>query len=285
MITNMIELHNVGALGWGSSADLHLLAEAMRRAFAIRNRYLGDPDMVKIPDSVLVSKAFAATLGATIRNDRATPSTEISTDLPRAEEVHTTHLSIVDGQGNAVALTTTVNDLFGSGVTVSGGGFVLNDEMDDFTLKVGMPNSFGLLQGQANAIAPGKRMLSAMTPTMMEDSSGDLMLVTGARGGPTSISAVAQIISNVVDYGLEIATAVRLPRIHHQQFPDTLRYEADGFPPEVLEELRARGHRLEVRGYIGVAPSILRRDSLWVGSYDPRVPGLAGGPAPPESRP
>jgi len=168
-----------------------------------------------------------------------------------------------------------VNDLFGSGVTVSGGGFVLNDEMDDFTLKVGMPNSFGLLQGQANAIAPGKRMLSAMTPTMVEDASGQLLLVTGARGGPTIISAVAQVLSNVLDHGLDIEAAVRLPRIHHQHLPDELRYEPGGFPVRVLDELRDRGHRLEPREYIGVAPSLLRRDTLWTGAYDPRVPGSA----------
>jgi gamma-glutamyltranspeptidase/glutathione hydrolase len=279
MIANMIEQVDVGGLGWGSSAGLHLLAEAMRRAFAVRNRYLGDPDLVAIPESLLVSKSFAALMGASIRDDRATPSAEISTDLPGAEGEHTTHLSIVDGAGSAVALTTTVNDLFGSGVTVTGAGFVLNNEMDDFTLRPGTANSFGLVQGTANVIAPGKRMLSAMTPTMLEDSSRNLLLVTGARGGPTIISAVAKIISNVVDHGLEINAAVRLPRIHHQHLPDTLRYEPNGFPPAVLEELRQRGHRLEARGYIGVAPSVMRRDSLWLGAFDPRVPGLARGPA------
>ena len=173
MIANMIEPYDLGTLGWGSSAGLHVMAEAMRRSFAVRNRYLADPDFVDIPESVLLSKAFARSLGESIREDRATPSEEISTDLPGTEAEHTTHLSIVDGAGNAVALTTTVNGLFGSGVTVEGGGFVLNNEMDDFTLKPGTANSFGLVQGAANMIAPGKRMMSAMTPTMVEDSSGE----------------------------------------------------------------------------------------------------------------
>jgi len=278
MIAHMVEPYDVGGLGWGSSAGLHLLAEAMRRSFAVRNRYLGDPDLVEIPDSVLLSPSFAARLGTSIDDDRATPSVEIRPDLPGHEGEHTTHLSIVDGAGNAIALTTTINDLFGSGVTVEGGGFLLNNEMDDFTLKPGTANSFGLVQGTANMIAPGKRMLSAMTPTVVEDSTGKLLLVTGARGGPTIISAVAQIISNVVDHGLGIDAAVRLPRIHHQHLPDVLRYEPGGFPPEVLDELNERGHQLEARGYVGVAPSVMRRDSIWLGTHDPRVPGSARGP-------
>jgi gamma-glutamyltranspeptidase/glutathione hydrolase len=176
-----------------------------------------------------------------------------------------------------VALTTTLNELFGSAVTVAGAGFLLNDEMDDFTTKPGSPNMLGLVQGEVNMIAPEKRMLSAMTPTIVLEEDGKPLLITGARGGPRIISSVFHVLSNVLDHGCDAPTAVLLPRLHHQHLPDTLRVDADGFPASRLEELRKRGHVVEELRYFGSAPSILMTDSLWQGAADPRSGGTAGG--------
>lgn len=191
---------------------------------------------------------------------------------------HTTHFSIVDGLGNAVAFTTTINDLYGSAVTVTGAGFLLNNEMDDFTSKPGAPNLYGLVQGEANAIAPGKRMLSAMTPIIALDATGNVMLVTGARGGPRIITAVFQILSNIVDHGMDLGAAVNAPRIHHQHLPDVLYFERNGLTEAQVDALVALGHTVEPRGgYIGNAPTILRGRDAWLGVADPRQGGLAEG--------
>lgn len=279
MIANILEGYDLGGLGWHSPRAIHLTAEAMRRAFADRNHYLGDPDFIDMPRDRLVSESYAAERRRSI-TDRATPSAAVSpgggTD---GEGDHTTHFSIVDDRGNAVALTTTVNFLFGSAVTVTGAGFVLNDEMDDFTAKPGEPNAFGLVQGEANAIAPGKRMLSAMAPTIVLGPDGEPRLITGARGGPRIITGVFQVISNVLDYGMEIDEAVRGSRIHHQHLPDVLFYEPGGLAPGTVAALEARGHTVRERdGYIGNAPSILRRNGLWAGVPDPRTGGMAAAP-------
>jgi gamma-glutamyltranspeptidase/glutathione hydrolase len=277
LIANTLEGYPLRELGWHSTQALHLTAEAMRRAFADRNHFLGDPDQVDVPAARLLSQAYADSLRATIAATRATPSGDVHPGLGmRAEGSHTTHLSVVDGSGNAVALTTTINDLFGSGVTVTGAGFLLNDEMDDFAAKVGTPNMFGLVQGEANAIAPGKRMLSAMTPTIVLDSAGAPLLVTGARGGPRIITAVFQVMSNVIDYDMDIGAAVHAPRIHHQHLPDALTYEPSGLDAARLDSLRALGHELR-SGYVATAPSILRRGGVWTGVPDPRTGGLAEG--------
>ena len=277
LIANILEGYPLGELGWHSPRALHLTAEAMRRAFADRNHYLGDPDFVPIPHARLLSQGYADSLRAGIALDHATRSTELRAGLGGdVESTHTTHFSVVDAHGNAVALTTTINDLFGSAVTVAGAGFLLNNEMDDFASKPGAPNLYGLVQGEANAIAGGKRMLSAMTPTIVLDPAGKPLLITGARGGPRIISAVFQVLSNVIDHGMDIGAAVHAPRIHHQHFPDRIRYEPNGLGAADSAALRALGHELQP-GFVGTAPSILRRDGFWTGAPDPRTGGLAAG--------
>ncbi len=276
-VLNMLEGWNLDSLGWHSPAHLHLLAETMRRAFADRNSYLGDPDFVDFPQARLVSKAYARERVADIRPDRATRSADVAPGLgPVAEPSHTTHFSVVDAAGDAVATTTTLNALFGSGVSVAGAGFALNDEMDDFAAKPGTPNMFGLVQGEQNAIAPGKRMLSAMAPTIVVAPDGHVRLVTGARGGPRIITGTLQVISNVLDFGMDVGAAVDAPRVHHQHLPDTLYYEANGLTPAQIKALEAMGHHVApFHGYIGNAPSILWADGKWTGIPDPRQGGSA----------
>jgi gamma-glutamyltranspeptidase/glutathione hydrolase len=265
-------------MGWHSPRHLHHLAEVLRLAFADRNTFLGDPDFVDVP-AFLSNNAYADSLRTTIDRSRATPSTSVRPGLGRTiEPEHTTHFSVIDAHGNAVALTTTINELYGSAVTVTGAGFLLNDEMDDFTSKIGVPNMFGLIQGEANAIAPEKRMLSAMTPTIVTDAAGEPVLVTGARGGPRIITAVLQVISNVIDFRMPIDAAVNAPRIHHQHLPDVLYYEAGGLDNTTIEALQAMGHTVEARSsYIGNAPTLLRRNGEWHGIADPRQGGKAAG--------
>ncbi|MEN8375056.1 MAG: gamma-glutamyltransferase [Gemmatimonadota bacterium] len=282
LIANILEGYDLAALGWHSPAVLHLTAEAMRRAFVDRNHYLGDTDFVDVSRAQFESEQYAERVRAMIA-DNATWSASIGPGLgdpvvaeDAVEELETVHIGVVDAFGNAAALSTTVNFLYGSKVTVSGAGFVLNDTMDDFSAQPGTANAFGLVQGVNNAIAPGKRMLSAMTPTIASDSLG-VLLVTGARGGPRIISAAWQILSNVVDYGLPIDVAVRAPRVHHQHLPDTLSYEVDGLDPRALAGLRDRGHDLAGVGGVGSAPSILRVPEGWSAAADPRSGGTALG--------
>jgi gamma-glutamyltranspeptidase / glutathione hydrolase len=285
LIANIIEGFTPGA-DWRSTQSLHLLAEAMRRAFADRNQFLGDPDFADVPAARFLSESYAGRLRATIDSARATPSAEIRPGLDEtaavmststAESDHTTHFSIVDALGNTVALTTTINELYGSAVTVAGAGFLLNDEMDDFTAKAGEPNMYGLVQGEANTIAPGKRMLSAMTPTIVLDSAGAVRLVTGARGGPRIITAVMQVLMNVVDHDMAPADAVHAPRIHHQHLPDALQYEAGGLLPDAVAALERMGHTVTSRDGVGNAPAIVRVQGRWAGVPDPRVDGKAAG--------
>lgn len=302
LITGILDGLPLPDMGWHSTEALHVTAEAMRRAFADRNHYLGDSDFVDIPRTRLLSDTYHERLRETIDPDTATPSSTVqpggdpstrqsgsnrssasapalaAAALAPGRDHHTTHFSIVDELGNAVALTTTINSLFGSGVTVTGAGFLMNNEMDDFTSKPGEPNMFGLVQGVANAIAPEKRMLSAMTPVVVADQNGDILLVTGARGGPRIITAVFQVISNVIDYHMSLAAAVDAPRIHHQHLPDVLYFERDGLTAAQIDSLSALGHTVESRdGYIGNAPTILHRDGVWQGIADPRQGGLAEG--------
>lgn len=278
IIANILDGYDLDAMGWHSAPALHLTGEAMRRAFADRNHFLGDPAFVQLPRDMLVSQEYADRLRATIDPARATASLDVRPGLAgQPEPMHTTHFSIVDADGNAVALTTTINELYGSSVAVTGAGFVLNNEMDDFAAKPGTPNMFGLVQGEANAIQPEKRMLSAMTPTIVLDTDGSVLLITGARGGPRIITAVFQVLSNVIDYGMDVGTAVHAPRIHHQHLPDMLYFEREGLTPEVVAQLQAMGHTVEPRGGIGTAPTILRRDGVWTAVPDPRTGGLAAG--------
>ena len=279
VMANILEGYDLRANGPATAATIHLIAEASRRAFADRNHFLGDPDVVKIPTATLISDAYAARQRATIAQNRATPSLDVRPGLGEAtESSETTHLSVVDAQGNAVALTTTINELFGSAVTISGAGFLMNDEMDDFSAKPGSPNLFGLVQGEANAIAPGKRMLSAMTPTIVVAPNGQTLLVTGARGGPRIISAVFQVMSYVIDHGLPINEAMEAPRVHHQHLPDVLYHEKGALTPEEIADLTARGHKVQERpGSVGSANSIMRVGNMWIGAPDPRSGGTAKG--------
>jgi gamma-glutamyltranspeptidase/glutathione hydrolase len=261
---------------FGRPEYVHLLAEAMRRAFLDRNRWLGDPDFVQMPLDRLLSKSYAAQLRAQIDPRRATP-----TPVPTAAVgggAHTTHYSIVDARGNAASVTTTLNGGFGSAVTVTGAGFLLNNEMDDFTSAPGKPNMYGLVQGEANAIAPGKRMLSAMTPSIVLDPRGEVLLLVGTPGGPTIITTVAQVILNVLDQGMSLGDAVAAPRVHHQALPDTLRYEKDGLAEATVAALRQMGHGVKMRGgRSGTVAAIQRTAGGWVGVADPRYAGSASG--------
>jgi gamma-glutamyltranspeptidase / glutathione hydrolase len=278
IMANILDGYRLDRLGWHSARSLHLVGEAMRRAFADRNHFVGDPDFVQFPQAMLVSRDYADALRATIDTQRATPSAAVRPGLGAVPEPqNTTHFSIVDPHGNAVALTTTINELFGSAVTVAGAGFLLNNEMDDFAAKPGTPNMYGLVQGEANAIAPGKRMLSAMTPTIVLDPTGEVLMVTGARGGPRIITAVFQVMSNVIDHGMNVAAAVHTPRVHHQHLPDALFHEPGGLAPVLMSELAGMGHTLQSRPTVGTAPTIVRDGGRWTAMPDPRTGGRAAG--------
>ncbi|HEX6534411.1 MAG TPA: gamma-glutamyltransferase [Gemmatimonadaceae bacterium] len=260
---------------FGSAARAHLVAEAFRRAFIDRNTELGDPAFVHMPVDTLTSKAYARTLALTIRPDRATPSPSFTS--ARHEATHTTHYSVVDAKGNAVATTTTINSLYGSGVYVRGAGFFLNNEMDDFASQPGTANQFGLVQGEANAIAPGKRMLSAMSPTIVVGADGKLLLVVGAAGGPTIITSTTQVILNVVDDHMSLADAMSAPRLHEQTWPDELYYERGGLSSSAADSLRAMGYELKERGSIANANAVMWTGSGWAGMVEPRSYGGAVG--------
>jgi gamma-glutamyltranspeptidase/glutathione hydrolase len=280
LIAGQLAPHDLATLGPRSPATVHLEVEAMRRAFAIRNGVLGDPDFVDLPLERLLSPEFLADLMAETSKDRATPSASLRPAVGTDREgAHTTHFSVADERGNVVALTTTLNGSHGSAVTVAGAGFLLNNEMDDFTVKPGSPNLFGLVQGEANAIAPGKRMLSSMTPTIVLDPRGEPLLVTGASGGPHIITATFLIVSAVLDHRADIARAVGAPRFHHQHFPDVIALERDGFDDAVVRDLVQRGHATRWFDPLAgsLAASIERRDGRWLGASDPRTHGLALG--------
>jgi len=259
---------------FGTPALLHREAEAMRRAFTDRNRHLGDPDFVRNPVDRLLSKEYAATLRSEI-GERATPTPRF--DPAAAGGSSTTHYSVVDAEGNAVSCTTTLNESYGSAVTVTGAGFLLNDEMDDFATAPGKPNMYGLVQGEANAIAPGKRMLSAMTPSIVLDPSGRFFMAVGTPGGPRIITMVYHVISNVIDHRMPLPEAVTAPRMHHQALPDSLQVEDDGFTTTTLDSLNSRGHGISSRGHWGDVEAIIRTPAGWQGVSDPRRGGGGAG--------
>jgi gamma-glutamyltranspeptidase/glutathione hydrolase len=260
---------------FGSPALIHREAEAMRRAFMDRNSLLGDPEFVRNPVDRLLSKDYAARLRAEI-GPRASVTPAFEPAAGRGAS--TTHYSVVDAEGNAVSCTTTLNESYGSAVTVTGAGFLLNDEMDDFTTAPGRPNLYGLVQGEANAIAPGKRMLSAMTPTLVLDPKGELFLLVGTPGGPRIITAVYHVISNVIDHGMPLPAAVAAPRVHHQALPDRIEIEPGGFPPAMRDSLGALGHAIaDDDGYWGDVEAIQRVAGGWQGVSDPRRGGGGAG--------
>ena len=256
---------------YGSARWAHLLGSAYQRAFVDRNEKLADPAFHPVPIAQLTDKGYAARLRATISAERATPTPTVTQAM--REGMQTTHFSVVDAQGNAVATTTTLNALYGSGVYVAQGGFFLNDEMDDFAAQPGKPNMFGLVQGEANAIQPGKRMLSAMSPTIVLDRDGSLLLVVGSRGGPRIITSTSQVILNVLDQHMILSDAVSAPRIHHQALPDTLRFERNGLFPAVVDSLKAMGYAVAPYGGVGLINAIMKVKGGYEGMSDPRSSG------------
>ncbi|MGC2665312.1 MAG: gamma-glutamyltransferase [Candidatus Acidiferrales bacterium] len=264
--------------GAGSAEAYHYMAEAMRRSFADRSQYLGDPDFVKNPIAALLDPAYVRSRTATIDPEHATPSDQVNPGLPAGSEgTNTTHYNIVDDEGNAVSVTYTLNNGYGSGVTVPGLGFLLNDEMDDFSAKPGSPNMFELVQGEANAIAPGKRPLSSMVPTIIL-KDGKPFLVLGAPGGPVIITAVLQAILNVIDFGMNAQDAVDFPRVHQQWKPDRLDVEK-GVSPDTIALLQHMGYAVEIGN-----PEVTARveaieisDGWLQGGHDERGPGKAAG--------
>lgn len=279
---NILERFPISKLGFDTESTDHLLVETMRRAFADRAEFLGDPDFVKIPQKGLLSKSYAAKLSLGIDPSKASTSAAIGHGNPAVyESSETTHFSVVDADGNAVSNTYTLNFGFGSGVTIPGAGFLMNDEMDDFTSKPGVPNGFGLIQGESNAIAAHKRPLSSMTPTFLV-KNGKLAMVIGSPGGPTIITTVLQVILNVVDHNMNIAEAIAAPRIHHQWLPDEIQAETGSVREPVLSGLTAKGHKfhLNSRGSgqsWGDAEGIMidPRTGARLGASDPRSSNAA----------
>ncbi|NOZ08348.1 MAG: gamma-glutamyltransferase [FCB group bacterium] len=258
-ILNQLENLDLGSLSYHGADHLHYVVEAERRAYADRAYFLGDMDFVESPLDKLISKEYADLRWQDVDSLMATPSSSVThgdLPFPYNESNETTHYSVVDKWGNAVSVTTTLNGWFGNGITVDGAGFLLNNEMDDFSAKPGVPNNFGLIGARANAIEPGKRMLSSMTPTIVETPGGDLFLVLGSPGGSTIITTVAQIISNVIDFGMNIEDAVEAPRFHHQWLPDYVGLEANSFSLETLQLLSKRGYQFYIRSSIGEANCI-----------------------------
>ncbi|MCL4160615.1 UNVERIFIED_CONTAM: hypothetical protein GTU68_026647 [Idotea baltica] len=243
---------------WGINdvRTIHTIAELERRAYADRATYLGDTDFVEVPIDQLLDDHYLENRIKDIDFDQATKSEDISAGNILEEHEETTHFSIVDPQGNAVSSTTTINGGFGSYVVVGGAGFFLNNEMDDFSAKPGFPNMFGLVGGEANAIEPDKRMLSSMSPTIVE-KNGELFMVVGTPGGSTIITSVFQTILNVIEFGLNMQGAVDFPRFHHQWLPDYIHYESGRFDEEQLDELHQLGHETKERSHIGSVDAIL----------------------------
>jgi gamma-glutamyltranspeptidase/glutathione hydrolase len=289
----MLEPFNVAKMGPNSAAKYHLFVEVMRRAFRDRAEYLGDPDFVNVPTAGLLDHAYIAGLMKNFDPAKATLSDGLAPGGPAGwkpitvsqmstfqaqlanESTETTHYSIVDAAGNAISNTYTLNGGYGSGVTIPGTGLLMNNEMDDFTSKIGVKNMFGLIQGPANAIAPGKRPLSSMTPSFVL-KDGALAFVTGSPGGPTIINTVFEIITNVIDYSMPIMQAVEFPRFHHQWQPDTISYDHFSMSPDTTVLLTAMGHKLNERpnvvGGDGETVAIDAKTKLRLGAADPRKP-------------
>ncbi|HMB82961.1 MAG TPA: gamma-glutamyltransferase [Terriglobales bacterium] len=289
-ILNILEGFDLSKLGDRSADAIHLEVEAFRRVFYDRAEFMGDPDFAKIPVPQLIDKKYAAAWRDSIDPNHASVSKDLKRPVfgelervaqsrPTAirEPENTTHYSVVDAAGNAVSVTTTLNDSFGSRVTAEGLGFLLNDEMDDFAAKQGVPNAYGLIQGPANAIGPGKRPLSAMTPTIVL-KDGKLFLVLGSPGGPTIITTVANVLIGVVDFSLDIAEAVNAPRFHHQWLPDQILVE-DRLSPDTMNLLRSKGHKLDVRHFWGDGECIMvdPKTGERLGASDGRNNGKAVG--------
>jgi gamma-glutamyltranspeptidase/glutathione hydrolase len=277
-LLNILEGFPLAEYGHNSSRTIHLVSEAARRVYADRSEWLGDPEFYTVPATGLLSRAYADRLRAGISETRATLSRDVRPGHPRQfESSDTTHYSVIDAEGNAVSTTTTLNGSYGNGQVVTGAGFLLNNEMDDFSVKPGSPNMFGLIGGEANAVAPGKRMLSSMTPTIVV-KDGRTRLVLGSPGGSRIITTVLQVLLNVVDFKMTVQEAVDAPRFHHQWLPDAIRIERQGFPADVVTALEAMGHTITTGPNMGDVHAIAIDDSgLRLGASDPRLDGRTAG--------
>lgn len=272
-ILNILENFDLTKMGFGSADAMQIMAEAEKYAYADRSEYLGDPDFVKVPWQALTSKAYAKSIAGQIDVTKARPSGEIKPGkLQPYESNQTTHFSVVDKQGNAVAVTYTLNTNFGSGIVAGNSGILLNNEMDDFSAKPGTPNVYGLVGGEANAVQPAKRPLSSMSPTIVA-KGGKTWLVTGSPGGSRIITTVLQMVVNSIDFGMNVAEATSAPRFHHQWLPDQLRVEK-GFSPDTLRLLESKGQHVKVLPAMGSTQSIMiGPDGTLYGASDPRTPG------------
>jgi gamma-glutamyltranspeptidase/glutathione hydrolase len=249
-LLNSVEKYPLKAQGHNSAAAVHVMTEAERRVYADRAAWLGDPDFFNVPVSELTAKSYSEKRMRSFNPDKATPSAEVREGQPLLSESHeTTHLSVIDQKGNAVSVTTTLNDSYGSAVVVAGAGFFLNDEMDDFSIKAGEPNMYGVIGGEANKIEPGKRMLSSMTPTIVE-RDGKLFMVVGTPGGSTIITSVFQTIMNVVEFDMHMQQAVAARRIHSQWLPEVIFPEKGALTKRDSTRLVKLGHRFD-EGYWG----------------------------------
>ncbi|RRB02068.1 gamma-glutamyltransferase [Larkinella rosea] len=272
-LLRLVEPYPLRKWGWNSDSTVQVMIEAERRVYADRAKFLGDPDFVKVPVEQLIDKAYLQTRWSDFTFARATDSRNVKGGmLPGYESLETTHFSVVDQEGNAVSITTTLNGGYGSRVVVNGAGFLMNNEMDDFSIKPGVPNMFGLIGNQANAVAPGKRMLSSMTPTIVEQD-GKLYMVVGTPGGSTIITSVYQTILNVLEFGMSMQQSVNALKFHHQWLPDKTTFEEGAFSEETVRKLQSRGYMLEqLTNSLGRMDCILRRpDGSLEGASDPRA--------------
>jgi gamma-glutamyltranspeptidase / glutathione hydrolase len=271
-ILNTLEDVPISEFGPNSASTIHHMAEAMKYAYADRSEYLGDPDFVDVPIDALTSKDYAKAIRAKIDPDRAAAAADIKPgDLAPYESPNTTHFSVVDKDGNAVANTYTINFSYGTGLVADGTGILLNNELDDFSAKPGTPNAYGLIGGDANAVEPRKRPLSSMSPTLVLED-GRPFLVTGSPGGSRIITTTLQVIMNVIDHDMNVAEATLAPRIHHQWLPDELRIE-EGISPDTIRLLEQKGHVVSVQDAMGSTQSIMVTDDGLFGSSDPRRAG------------